>query len=103
MSRISGRVRRNRGEANTYLRQYMVVNLVRLFVFNSVCVMGFVCLSGLKIMEIPEVRMHYLMAQMVGQGVAVVFFIARDLFKDRSAVRVRRTVDNSTLRRKKEH
>ena len=87
MNRQRRRVQGGRVKADTYLRQYMVMNLVRLFVFNSVCVMGFVCLTGFKVMEIPETRMHYLMAQMFGQGIAVVFFIARDLFKDRNVVR----------------
>lgn len=62
------------------LRRYIAFTLSGLFVFNSLCAMSCVYFIGFGLMRLPSTLMHYLMAQTIGQGAAVVLLMARDLF-----------------------
>lgn len=67
-------------EEDLRLRRYVTSTLLRLFVFNSICAVSCVFLTGFGLMKLPDILMHYFMAQTIGQGAAVVLLIARNLF-----------------------
>lgn len=67
-------------EEDLRLRRYVAYTLLGLFVFNSLCAISCVFLTGFGLMKLPSTLMHYFMAQTIGQGAAVVLLIARNLF-----------------------
>ena len=62
------------------LRRYVTMSIIGLFIFNTICAVSCVYLVGFGLMKLPSTLIHYLMAQTIGNGAAVVLIIARSMF-----------------------
>lgn len=71
---------RNKNAEMMVLRRYVTMSIIGLFIFNTVCAVSCVYLVGFGLMTLPSTLIHYLMAQTIGNGAAVVLIIARSMF-----------------------
>jgi len=62
------------------LRRYVTMSIIGLFIFNTVCAVSCVYFVGFGLMKLPPTLTHYLMAQTIGSGAAVVLIIGRSMF-----------------------
>lgn len=70
----------NEDENMMVLRRYVTMSIIGLFIFNTMCAVSCVYLVGFGLMNLPSTLIHYLMAQTIGNGAAVVLIIARSMF-----------------------
>ena len=71
---------RNEDKEMMVLRRYVTLSIIGLFIFNTVCAVSCVYFVGFGLMNLPSTLIHYLMAQTIGNGAAVVLIIARSMF-----------------------
>jgi len=86
----------NEVEETILLRRYVTMSIIGLFIFNTVCAVSCVYFVGFGLMKLPQTLIHYLMAQTIGNGAAVVLIIARSMFpakKVPARTRPRRTTN----------
>ena len=79
MSNKNGRNKKEEADI-IVLRRYVTMSIIGLFIFNTVCAVSCVYLVGFGLMTLPSTLIHYLMAQTIGNGAAVVLIIARSMF-----------------------
>jgi hypothetical protein len=79
MSKRNNSGRYNESEDIMVLRRYVTMSIIGLFIFNTVCAVSCVYFVGFGLMKLPGTLIHYLMAQTIGNGAAVVLIIARSM------------------------